>query len=112
MNERLKIAAPIAAIVFTLLAITWAGIVSLCEHMKQTDIERSFDLSGKLSRLFAEQVARTIDSIGSVIDFTAYEILQHGSADQLKHMAESGVLKISSVVQITFVDTESPSAKF
>lgn len=106
MKDRIAIAAPIAAVTFLLIAITWMVVFTVSEQTKQAEIDRSYDASQQLSKVFAEQVARTIDSVESLIDFAAYEILQHGSPDQLKEMADFGALSLGPVVQIAFVDTE------
>jgi signal transduction histidine kinase/ActR/RegA family two-component response regulator len=106
MRQSLKIAAPIVAVVLMLLAITWAGILTLSKQIKQTEIERSFDLSEKVSSLFAEQVARTIDSIDSLIDFTAYQIRQNGFAYLQKSSGHFSALKKNFILQIAFVDPD------
>ena len=106
MSDRLRIAAPIMAVVAVILGMTWTGILVFVDHAKQRDIERSFGETKQLSKVFAEQVARTIDSVESFIDFAAFQIQEHGSADQLKVMADVGTFSIKPVVQIAFVDTD------
>ncbi len=93
-------------VVALLLGITWTGVFTLVEQAKQRDIERSYDSSEQLSKVFAEQVARTIENVENLIDFAAFEILEHGSADQLKAMADFGALSLKPIFQITFVDAD------
>lgn len=106
MSDRLRIAVPIMAVVAVILGMTWTGILVFVEHAKQRDIERSFGETKQLSKVFAEQVARTIDSVESLINFAAFQIQEHGSADQLKVMADVGSFSKKPVVQIAFADTD------
>ncbi len=106
MTNRIGIVAPILIIILALIGVSWAGVLFVSEQTRQSEIERSFSLSAQLSKVFTEQVARTIESIDSLIDFAAFEIVQHRSAEQLKEIADFGALSLKPVVQITFVDTE------
>jgi signal transduction histidine kinase/ActR/RegA family two-component response regulator len=106
VKERFAILAPIVAVILLFLTVTWVGVLTVSQQAKQTEVDRSYDASEQLSKVFAEQVARTIDSVESLIDFAAFEILQHGAPDQLKEMSDFGALSFTPVVQIAFVDTQ------
>jgi signal transduction histidine kinase/ActR/RegA family two-component response regulator len=106
MNRRLHDIAPIVSMVVLILALTWAGVVTLANNLREAEIERSYNDSQKYALQFAEQVARTIENVQSVIEFSAYQISRTGSADELKKIADAGVLAMKPIVQVTFVDTQ------
>jgi two-component system sensor histidine kinase BarA len=106
VKPRLYDIAPIVSVVFALLVLTWAGVLTFTENAKETEIERSFLKSQQTSLQFAEQVARTIDSVQSTIDFAAYSISRSHSAAELKVVADAGALGAKPVLQVTFVDAE------
>jgi signal transduction histidine kinase/ActR/RegA family two-component response regulator len=106
MKQKFRIELPILVVISTFVGLTWFGVLWSSEKAKQIEIERAYDSSQQLSKVFAEQVARTIDSVETLIDHAAFEILEHGTSDQLKAMADFGVLSLSPVLQITFVSPE------
>jgi two-component system sensor histidine kinase BarA len=106
VKRRLHDIAPIVSVVSALLVVTWAGVFTFTENAKLTEVERSYTRSQQNSLQFAEQVARTIDNVQSTIDFAAYHISRHGTAAELKDIADAGALGPKPILQVTFVDAE------
>ena len=104
MNRRLHDIAPILSIILLILVLTWSGVHTLAVKVRESEIERSYSLSHKYAVQFAEQVARTVDSVQSTIDFAAYQISRSGSGYELKVMSDSGLLAAKPIVQVALVD--------
>ncbi len=106
VKRRLDDLAPITAAILVFLVINWAGVFILAENTAQKEIERSYTSSQQYSLQSAEQVARTIDQIQSLIDLSAYQISRYGAAVALKNLANAGAFATKPFVQVAFVDTD------
>lgn len=106
MKKRLQVALPIIAIISVFVCIVWAGVISLAAQAKFIEVERCYASTKQLAKVFAEQVARTIDNVERLIDFAAFEFFIDGRMYSNSSGVNIGVSSAGPVVQIAFVDTE------
>lgn len=97
---------PIVFVTIALVAVTWAGVFTFADQVKDSKIERSYASSEQNAKVFAEQVRNTIKSIESIISFTAYKILEDPSPDTVRILSQSGALKFAPLLQLAHIDAE------
>lgn len=90
-----------------LALLVWAVVGALVWFTQDREIEEAYRDASASSRVFAEQVGRTIRGIESQLSFAAHEIRNDPDPSKLKQLVEAGALSMDTLVQIAFVNDKS-----